>query len=38
MGRLIPAGTGVPVYHDLGMSINPDGDPRPAHGRRWSAK
>jgi len=26
MGRLIPAGTGVPVYKDLGMEINPDAE------------
>ena len=26
MGRLIPAGTGVPVYGELGMELNPEGE------------
>ncbi|PIE65925.1 MAG: DNA-directed RNA polymerase subunit beta', partial [Deltaproteobacteria bacterium] len=26
MGRLIPAGTGVPVYEDMGVSLRPEGE------------
>ena len=26
MGRLIPAGTGVPVYGELGLEITPDAE------------
>jgi DNA-directed RNA polymerase subunit beta' len=37
MGRLIPAGTGVPVYNDLGLSINPDAEEPAFIKRRPSA-
>jgi DNA-directed RNA polymerase subunit beta' len=38
MGRLIPAGTGVPVYRKLGIHLNPDApEPAPTGKQRPSA-
>ena len=37
MGRLIPAGTGVPVYDRMGVSLRPDAEEPDFVPRRVSA-